>query len=326
MANLLAGDIGGTKTLLQIDTADSVLQKSYPSAAHAGLEEIVEIFLREAGVARVDAACFALAGPVSGRTGKLTNLPWADIDADALAVRCNIGRVTLINDFEAIGHGLAALRAGDLLTLQAGEPQPDGVRLAAGPGTGLGVVWLTPQSGNHGAGGYAVHSSEGGHTGFAPADELQGELLRYLRQRHGRATYERVVSGPGLVEIFDFLRDSRRAVPSARLRDAMAEGDAAAAISRFALHEDEAIARTALDVFVSVYGAFVGDLALTLLPRGGIYLAGGIPAKIVDALRDGPFLRAFRDKGRFAWLLETLPLHVVTHPHPGLLGARAFMR
>ena len=318
---LLAGDIGGTKTLLQINTADSVLQKSYASADYAGLEEIIADFLHGAGIARVDAACFALAGPVAGRVGRLTNLPWPDVDADALVSRCPIGRVELINDFEAIGHSLAVLPQDSLLTLQEGQAQAHGVRLATGPGTGLGLVWLTPTAHN----GYAVHPSESGHADFAPVDELQWDLLRYLSQRHGRATYERVVSGPGLVEIYRFLQESGRATPSPQLLAAMAEGNPAAAISHFAQHEDEAIARMALELFCAVFGAFVGNMALVFLPRGGIYLSGGIPAKIADALKQGAFLRAFRDKGRFAGLLETLPIHIVTDPYPGLLGARAFI-
>ncbi|MDR2195288.1 MAG: glucokinase [Gallionellaceae bacterium] len=312
MKNLLTGDIGGTKTLLQIETSSGVSQQSYASAEYASLQDVVSLFLRESGITRVDAACFALAGPVAGRIGKLTNLPWPDVDADALAAACNIGEVTLINDFAAVGYGLAALRADDLVTLQAGNPQPDGVRLATGPGTGLGVVWLTPQG---------VHASEGGHADFAPVNEVQKELLFHLRNLYGRATYERIVSGPGLVDVFNFLCGARGYSPPPQLRAAMTEGDAAAAISHFA--RQDYLAREALDIFISVYGAFVGDLALTLLPRGGIYLAGGISAKIVDELRNGGFLRAFRDKGRFAWLLESFPVHVVTHPTPGLLGARA---
>lgn len=315
MEHLLAGDIGGTKTLLRVNTAEGVLQKSYPSAGHAGLAEMLDEFLREAGNMRISAACFALAGPVSGRQVQLTNLPW-QVDADAIAARFAIPRVMLINDFEAVGHGIAALQAGDMFTLQAGEPQSQGARLVVGAGTGLGVAWLTWAHGR-----YVVHPSEGGHMDFAPADELQHQLLVYLQQRYGHVSYERIVSGPGLYAIFEFLRDSRHAAPSAHLIAAMAEGDAAAAITQSALHEDEIIARMALDLFVSIYGAFTGNLALAALPRGGIFVAGGIAAKIVPALRHGSFMRAFRDKGRYVDLLETLPLHIITNPTVGLLGA-----
>jgi glucokinase len=317
MNNFIAGDIGGTKTLLQVSAADgaTLLQKSYSSADYAGLAEILDEFLREAGVPNVTAACFALAGPVSGRRVKLTNLPW-EVDADALAARFAIFRVLLINDFEAVGHGIAALLPGDLLALQPGVPQAQGVRVVVGAGTGLGVAWLSWVNGD-----YAVHASEGGHMDFAPADATQYALLQYLQQRHGHVSYERIVSGPGLVAIFEFLRDSRQGSPSPQLVAAMGEGDAAAAISRFAQQGDEPIAQMTLDLFVRIYGAFVGNLALVALPRGGIYVAGGIAAKIAATMQRGDFMRAFYDKGRYIELLASLPLHIVTNPQVGLLGA-----
>lgn len=323
MSYFLAGDIGGTKTLLQIGAADGtrapLLQKSYASAGYAGLAEILDEFMREARVNDIASTCFALAGPVSGRRMKLTNLPW-EVDADALAARFAIGRISLINDFESVGFGIAALQPADLLTLQAGEPQAQGVRVAVGAGTGLGVAWLSWQDG-----GYAVHPSEGGHMDFAPADAIQYELLRYLQQRHGHVSYERIVSGPGLVAIYEFLRDSGRAIPSPPLVAAMQKGDVAAAIAQFASHGEPA-ACMALELFISIYGAFTGNLALLALPRGGIYIAGGIAAKIAAQMQSGDFLRAFRDKGRFAELLETLPVHIVINPQIGLLGAGLYAR
>ena len=324
MNNFIAGDIGGTKTLLRIGAANEnhapLLQKSYPSANYPGLAEILDEFMREAGAPKVAAACFALAGPVSGRQVKLTNLPW-EVDADALADRFSIARISLINDFEAVGHGVAALRQSDLLTLQAGAPQARGVRVVVGAGTGLGVAWLSWANGE-----YAVHPSEGGHMDFAPADAMQYALLQYLQQRHGHVSFERIVSGPGLVAIFEFLRDSGLGSPSAQLDAAMAEGDAAAAITQFAQRGDEPIAQAALDLFVRIYGAFVGNLALLALPRGGIYIAGGIAAKIAATMQRGDFIRAFHDKGRYTGLLETLPLHIVINPHVGLLGAELMAR
>lgn len=313
MSYFIAGDIGGTKTLLRISTADgaALLQKSYSSADYAGLAEILDEFLREAGVSSVVAACFALAGPVSGRRVKLTNLPW-EVDADALAARFSISRVLLINDFEAVGYGIAALLPGDLLTLQPGVPQAQCVRVVVGAGTGLGVAWLSWMNGC-----YAVHASEGGHMDFAPADATQYALLQYLQQRHGHVSYERIVSGPGLVAIFEFLSDTGRSTPSAQLIAAMGEGDAAAAITQ----SGEPIAQMTLDLFVRVYGAFVGNLALAALPRGGIYVAGGIAAKIAATMQRGDFMRAFHDKGRYTGLLASLPLHIVTNPQVGLLGA-----
>ncbi len=319
MDNFLSGDIGGTKTLLRISAGDGVraplLQKSYSSADYDGLAEILDEFLREAGAANVVAACFALAGPVSGRRVKLTNLPW-EVDADALAARFGIARISLINDFEAVGHGIAALLPGDLLTLQPGVPQPQGVRVVVGAGTGLGIAWLSWMNES-----YTVHPSEGGHMDFAPADAAQYALLQYLQQRYGHVSYERIVSGPGLVAIFEFLRDSGLGSPSVQLIAAMGEGDAAAAITQAAQRGDEPIAQAALDLFVQVYGAFVGNLALLVLPRGGIYVAGGIAAKIAATMQRGDFLRAFHDKGRYTGLLASLPLHIVTNQQVGLLGA-----
>ncbi|HEY6095172.1 MAG TPA: glucokinase [Gallionellaceae bacterium] len=316
----LSADIGGTRTRLSLARGDTVvLEKSFPSAAYAGLDEIVAEFLHEAGAGEISSACFALAGPVEGRLVHLTNLPW-EVDADALASRFSIPRVALINDFQAAGHGIAALHVDDLLTLQAGQPEP-GSRLVLGAGTGLGVAWLTPAHSD-----YKVHPSEGGHIDFAPADDTQYALLRYLQQRHGHVSYERIVSGPGLVAIFEFLRDSGREQPSPQLLAAMATGDAAAALTQAAEHGGEPIARHTLALFIAIYGAFAGNLALAALPRGGIYVAGGIAAKIASALQQGDFLRNFLDKGRFKGLLQTLPLHIVLNEQVGLLGAAVYAR
>jgi glucokinase len=318
MANILSGDIGATKTLLRISAAAEptpLLQKSYASAAYAGLGELLDVFLAEAGVRDIISACFALPGPVTDRVVKLTNLPWV-VDGDALAARFAIKRVSLINDFEAAGYGVAALQAADLLTLQAGSEQAQGVRLVVGAGTGLGVAWLSAQQDI-----YQVHPSEGGHMDFAPVDDKQSLLLRYLQHRHGHVSYERIVSGPGLIAIFEFMRETGLATPSPQLLAAMGEGDEAAAISQFSRHGDEPIARMTVDLFLSIYGAFVGNLALAALPRGGIYVAGGIAAKMAAQMQRGEFLSAFLSKGRFAGLLATLPIHIVLNSHVGLLGA-----
>ncbi len=319
MSHILAGDIGGTKTLLQVSAAgrarQPLLQKSYSNAGYAGLAEILDEFLHEAGASDIAAACFALACPVSGRRVRLTNLPW-EVDADTLAARFAILKVSLINDFEAVGLGIAALQPTDLLTLQAGKPQAQGVRAVVGAGTGLGVAWLSWQDDS-----YAVHPSEGGHMDFAPADAIQYELLQYLQRRYGHVSYERIISGPGLMALFEFLRDTGRGTPSAQLVAAMGECDAAAAITQFAQQGNEPTASMALDLFLRIYGAFAGNVALATLPRGGVYVAGGIAAKIAATMQQGAFLRAFLNKGRFAGLLETLPLHIVANPQAGLLGA-----
>lgn len=319
MNYILSGDIGGTKTLLQLSAADNarapILQKSYPSNQYPGLAEIVDEFLHQANITAIAAACFALAGPVLGRRVKLTNLPWS-VDADEISARFKIPRVSLINDFEAVGMAIEGLQPADILTLQPGKEQQHGVRLAVGAGTGLGVAWMTWQDGS-----YRVHPSEGGHIDFAPSNAIEYELLCYLQKRHGHVSYERIVSGPGLAAIFEFLRDSGRAAVSAQLLAAVSGGDPAAAIARFAQQGHEPIARMALDLFLSVYGAFVGNMALAALPRGGIYVAGGIAAKIAAHMQQGTFLPAFRNKGRYAEFLALMPLHIVTNPQVGLLGA-----
>ncbi|MEW6313410.1 MAG: glucokinase [Pseudomonadota bacterium] len=314
----LAGDIGGTKTLLQVGGAHPsvpLLRKSYASAAYAGLDAMLAEFLREAGVAKIAAACFAVAGPVTGRRVQLTNLPW-QVDADTVAAQFGIGKVQLINDFEAVGLGIAALAPADLYTLQAGAPQPHSVRAVTGAGTGLGVGWLTWNGSS-----YEVHASEGGHLDFAPADKLQDELLAFLRQRYGHVSYERIVSGPGLVALFEFLRASGRGIPSADLLAALDAGDGAATIVRFAVERQEPTAVAALNLFVAIYGAFAGNLALAMLPRDGLFIAGGIAPKIISRLAHSDFMRAFLDKGRFAGLLAGVPVQVVMNPQVGLLGA-----
>jgi glucokinase len=319
MSYYLAGDIGGTKTLLQVFEAGlertPLLCKSYPSADYASLAEIVAVFLQEAAIHEIASACFALAGPVSARKAKLTNLPW-EVDADFMAAQFHIAEVCLVNDFEAVGLGIAALESGDLLSLQQGESQAQGIRIVVGAGTGLGVAWLSWTEN-----GYAVHPSEGGHIDFAPANELQYALLKYLQQRHGHVSYERIVSGPGLVAIFEFLRDSRYVSPSVELIAAMNEGDAAAAITHFATEQKEKIALQSLEIFTQIYGAFVGNIALTALPRGGIYVAGGIAAKIIAQMQQGGFIESFLDKGRFKGELAKLPLSIVMNAQIGLLGA-----
>jgi glucokinase len=319
MDYLLSGDIGGTKILLQLSsTADlhtAVLQRSYASAAYAGLSEIVEEFLAEAGKRDIAEACFALAGPVNGRVVQLTNLPWV-VDADELAARFGIGHMVLINDFEAVGYGIAALKPDDLLTLQQGNERVNCTRLVVGAGTGLGVAWMSYHDG-----AYQVHPSEAGHMDFAPADEMQTLLLRYMHDRHAHVSYERIVSGPGLIAIFEFMRDTGLASPSTRLIAAMEKEDAAAVITQFSQRGDEEIARMTVDLFLSVYGAFAGNMALAVLPRGGIYVAGGIAAKIATQMQAGEFISSFLDKGRYAGILSQLPVHIVLNSNIGLMGA-----
>jgi len=310
---VLAGDIGGTKTWLRLSRGGAVLREQrYDSAAFAGLEAMLADFL---GDDKPVSACFGVAGPVRGRIAQITNLPWR-IDADAIAAQFAIPDVSLINDFQAVAYGIEALSDSDFLTLQAGQPQEHGPRAVIGAGTGLGegyLVWRDDA--------YQALPSEGSHADFAPAAELQAELWRHLAQRFGHVSWERVVSGPGLAAIYEFLRQRNESAESLELAAAMRDGDPSAAISEHALQRHDALALAALDLFVAAYGAEAGNLALKILATGGVYVAGGIAPKIAEHLKAGGFLRAFLAKGRFAGLLATIPVHVVLNPQVGLLGA-----
>lgn len=309
---VMAGDLGGTKTIVQMaevdpDGAQRVLyQRTYQSNDYPQLLPLLQDFLARAHSGAPQGACFGVPGPVHGARAKTTNLPWS-IDARALERALGIPRVHLINDFQAAGYGIEALAPGDLVTLQAGETQPGAPRALLGAGTGLGEALLVRRGER-----YQVLASEGGHADFAPTDELQMALLAHLLARFGQVSYERVVSGSGLVAIYEFLC-TRAGVATVF--------DGAARISGAALAGDDPTAVQALDLFVRVYGAQAGNLALTVLATGGVYVAGGIAPKIIDKLRDGAFMEAFCNKGRMRALAETMPVHVITNPEVGLLGA-----
>jgi glucokinase len=314
---VLAGDIGGTKALLRIDRwADGrrqpIAEQLYRCERYRDLSEIIEDFLR-GKEAKVDAACLAVAGPIVDATVKLTNLPWK-ISARAIESSFDIRSVELINDFEAVGWGIQVISPQMLVALQKGRRQEDGVQAVLGAGTGLGICFV-------GTAGDAVrvYASEGGHISFAPNNEEEIKLLEHLRRRYGRVSVERVLSGPGLVNIFEFLNEARPAC--AELLQALEKGEGPAAITEFALTGRDPVAARALDIFVSVYGACAGDLALLTLATGGVFVAGGIAPKIEQKLREGAFMRAFYEKGRYTDLLKTVPVYVVLDEKVGLLGA-----
>lgn len=322
---LLAGDIGGTKTLLRLaeespgEAAGRRLHEArYDSAGYDDLAPMVEAFLSEAGEPAPDRACFGVAGPVEetdggGQSARLTNLPW-QLDSAGLAARTGIGRVRLINDFQAVGYGIEALAADDLAPLQAGSPTPGAPRLVVGAGTGLGVGLLF-HDGNH----YQAHPTEAGHADFAPTDEQQVRLWRTLAGQYGRVSNERVVSGPGLTAIYRFLLEEHGRAAAGD--PVLAAPDPAAAVSERALTGGEAPANEALDLFCRVYGAVTGNLALTCLADGGVFIAGGIAPRILPRLQAGGFLAGFTGKGRMGRLLAGMPVQVITQPRVGLLGA-----
>jgi glucokinase len=299
---VLCGDIGGTKTLLAIaaldgDRLDVVFERRYADRDFAAFADLVRTFHGEAR-ASVAGACLGVAGPIEGRRVAVTNFPW-EIDAGALEAILG-APVALANDFVAAAHGIDVLGPDELATLQAGEPEPRAPQLVIGAGTGLGVAYRIWQGDR-----YAVVGGEGGHAGFAPADERQASLWRALHAGLGRVRVEHVVSGPGLVRIHDFIR----AGPGGpRSPEEIASGT-------------DPVARAAVDLFLECYGAVAGDHALAILARGGVFLAGGIAPRILPQLAAGPFLTAFNAKGTHASLMARLPVRVVLNERLGLLGA-----
>jgi len=322
---LLAADVGGTKVALALAAAggarpEIVAHHVYACREFSSLQPIIADFLQQPPVAghrgAIAAACLSVAGPVAANSVTLTNLDWK-IAGNALAAELRLPEVRLINDFSAAGLGITRLAPNELETLQVGSPVAQAARLIIGAGTGLGGGLLTWQDN-----GYAVHASEAGHADFAPVDEVQDKLLVYLRRSYGRVSYERVVSGPGLMRIFSFLQETGAGVPSRQLRDAdKTRQDTAELIAEFALAKLDPLAVRALDLFVGIYGAFAGNMALATLARGGVYIAGGIAPKIAPKLREGAFMRAFTSKGRFSEVLATMPVQVVMNPQVGLYGA-----
>lgn len=315
---LIGGDIGGTKTILQLaelsgGKVSERLTRRYDSTQFSDFQDILQDFLDQAGTAGYPhAACFAVAGPVTGRQAKLTNLPW-QLSSHAIATEFSIPSVKLINDFEAVALAVENLPSADLLTLQAGQEQPQATRVVLGAGTGMGVAWLPWWQGR-----YHALPTEAGHIDFAPVTPLQIRLLEALQMKFGHVSVERLLSGAGLTHIFKFLQ-SIAAVPSG---GSVLEEDSGAAIAALALDRNDPVAIQALELFAEIYGAYAGNLALAGLCRGGVYLAGGIAPKIAGVLRAGGFIAAFRAKGRFSAFMSGIPVHIITNPHTGLLGAR----
>ena len=319
--NVLAGDVGGTNArlaLVEIVDGRAIIrqQRTYASHAYSGLAPIVQTFCTELG-ARPERACIGVPCPATEDECVAPNLPWK-VDADAVAADIGIASSTLINDFTAIGHGIAFLGPDDIETLQPGEPKARAPIGLIGAGTGLGVGFLTWRS-DH----YEVHGSEGGHVGFSPRGERQQALHRFLERQYGRVSRERVLSGPGIIATYRFLATTGDGPENPAVRDELERHDPAAVIFRHALDGTDALCRHTLDVFVDGLGAAAGDLALEVLASGGVYVGGGIAPRIVAHLRKGAFLRAFRDKGRMAGYIARVPLHVIVNPHVALLGAAA---
>jgi glucokinase len=317
MSRAIAGDIGGTKTRLAIvevvgSRVNIEHEISYPSRDFATFEALLADFLL--GMQVPAHAAFGIAGPVQGKVVRVTNLPWY-IDADVLQQRFGFKVCTLLNDLESVACGLPALGGEDLSTLQQGEPDACGNTAVIAAGTGLGEAGLYWDGRQH-----HPYATEGGHTSFSPQNDLEMDLLRYLQRLYGHVSWERVVSGMGLLDLHNFLCAYRKSAVPPWLSDEIRAGDAAAAISRAALAGSDDISIETMDRFVQLYGAEAGNLALKTMSRGGIYVGGGIAPKILPLLQRGTFIEAFLGKGRMRQMLEAMPVRVILNERAALYG------
>ena len=315
---VLAGDIGGTKTRLAVfdvtgTRLQTVAEEVYPSRDYRTFAEIVQRFLAEQKCG-CEAACFGVAGPVRNGVATTTNLPW-QLVADDLGDELEISQVTLLNDLEATAWGIQALDRDDFCVLQEGDRDPAGNAAVIAAGTGLGEAGIY-RDGQH----QRPFATEGGHTDFSPANELEYALLCFLRRQFAHVSWERVLSGPGLVNLHAFLREYRSSEVPGWLAESMRTGDPAAVISQAALQQRDEICIEALDLFVHFYGVEAGNLALKMMATGGVYLGGGIAPKIIEKLKGDPFMQGFRSKGRMQPLLESMPVQVILNDRTALFG------
>jgi glucokinase len=316
---VLAGDVGGTKTNLALyDRRGSglipVRETSLQSRQFDSLEAAIQRFLESGPHQSVDAACLGVAGPVVEGRCVATNLPWI-IDEQVLSRAIPAGKVRLLNDLEAAGYGVLVLPASELRTLQAGVPKRGSMAVIAA-GTGLGEAMIVREGERH-----VVIATEGGHTDFAPRGDLEEDLLKYLRKEFGRVSVERILAGPGFFNLYRFLRDTGWAKESPEVADKVRSGDPAAVITSRASSDGDPLCVKVVEMFVSIYGAEAGNLALKTLAVGGVVVAGGIAPRIIDWMTTGHFMTAFRDKGRLSPLMDGIPVQVALNPKAPLLGA-----
>lgn len=318
---VLAGDIGGTKSLLalieinpDLPDYDIIHERTLMTKHYGSLSAVVREFLQEAN-SEAERACLGVACLLVNEESDAFDLPWP-VKRSTLAKEIRIPNTRLINDFEAAGYGLELLGPDDLVILQKGTPEPQGPIAVMGAGTGLGQAFLMWESG-----GYRVHSSSGGLADFAARNDLEIEMLRSLLSRGHRVCYGRILSGNGLIQIYNYLIQSGTERENPEIRSEMEKEDVAAVISRYALAGTDGACARALDMFVSIYGAEAGNMALRVNASGGVYLAGGIAPRIIDKLRDGTFIQAFCAKGRLSPFLQGIPIQVVNNVRVGVLGA-----
>jgi glucokinase len=319
---ILAGDIGGTHTRLAFledksGRLTSVVEETFPSREYASLETVLQKFITTHPLP-ITCACLGIAGPVWHGRSDATNIPWV-VDSTLVARELGLKSVGLINDLEANAWGIAGLEAKDFVVLNQGAAKASGNAAIISAGTGLGEAGLYWDGRMH-----RPFATEGGHADFAPRNRLEVDLLQYLLKQFPRVSYERVLSGPGLVNIYRFLRDSGRGSEPPWLAEQMAAGDPGAVISQTALAGKSELSAQALDLFVALYGAEAGNLALKILAAGGVFLGGGIAPKIIQKLQEPVFLNAFTAKGRMQPMLQAMPVRVILNDKTALLGAARF--
>ena len=315
---VLAGDIGGTKTNLALydlrkGKLSLVREASFPSRRYKGLERVIEDF-RGKDFDEVDAAAFGVAGPVVGECVKTTNLPWV-VRRKNLQAALDTRRVRLMNDLETTAFGGIFTPPSKMHWLLHNKRRPGNIAVIAA-GTGLGQAFLYWDGKHH-----RPVPTEGGHTDFAPRNELEVKLLTYLQAKFGRVSYERVLSGPGLVSIFNFYVDELSRPVSDEIRARLAAEDPGAVIGQTAIDGSCPTAVEAVDTFVSLYGAQAGNLALTVMASGGVFVGGGIAVKLLPRMTSGLFEKAFLDKGRYKKLLSSVPVGILLDPKTALKGA-----
>lgn len=320
---ILAGEIGATRTrLAAFECEGNKLQcavgKTYQSQEHNSLSEILNSFVFGEGIP-VHSACFGVAGPVRSGKSKISNLEWT-IDSRELASQLKLTSVGLLNDLEAYAYGVDALESKDFITLSEGAEDAEGNRAVISARTGLGVAGLWWDGFRH-----HPFACEGGHADFAPKNEIEMELATYLRKKYEHVSCERVLSGPGIKNIYDFLRDSGRSEEPAWLHDQIAEAkDPPALISQLALENKAAICEQTLTLFVSVYGSETGNCALNFMAVGGVFIGGSIAAKIVPKMQESNFMDAFLNKGRMRPLLADMPVKIIVNDEAGIIGAARY--
>src|SRR6266850_8447316 len=320
---IVAGEIGATRTRLAAFVTEGnrlqlVVEKNYLSQEHAGLPEVLGQFIRNEGIA-VDSACFGVAGPVRAGRSKLPNLPWI-IDARELAQQLKLRSVYLLNDLEAYAYGVDALESKDFITLSEGSEDAEGNRAVISARTGLGVAGMYWDGFRH-----HPFACEGGHADFAPRNKLEIELLDYLQGKHRRVSCERILSGPGIKNIYDVLRDTKKVDEPQDLREQMSHApDPPALISKLAAEGKTPICEQTMSLFVTIYGAETGNCALHFMSTGGIFIGGSIAAKNISKMKDPAFMKSFLDKGRMTPLLQRMPVKIVLNDDSGIIGAARY--